>query len=434
MTAFLALVQKDLLLYLNNRRAVLLSVLAPIVIAAFFGSLFGSSEPKPARIPVAVTDLDGSELSAAVVAALRADEAFQLQELPEQEAQAQVRAGRLRAAITLPAGFGAQAPRALFGAGPRPALTLTYDPSQAMVLPLVRGLLAQHLMRPVSEAAFSAQSGTWRDLRSQIEAGSDLPAPQREDLLALLRSVERVQAHGGTGPAAAASAPPGGDVGALRLPFDTHEVQAVSERAGPGTGYNSYAQSFAGMGVQFLLLLGVDMGVGLLLMRRQGLWLRLRAAPLSRTQLLGSHVASAALISLGVFAVVYLVAITVFGVRVLGHPLGFAAVLLGFALFTASFGLMIAAVGGSPEATRGLAILVTLLLVMLGGAWIPAFLFPTWLQSLVAWVPTYWAIEGLAGTTWRGWGLAQALRPAGLLLAASAVMLLLAVWRFRWEE
>ena len=35
--------------------------------------------------------------------------------------------------------------------------------------------------------------------------------------------------------------------------------------------HNGYAHSFAGMGVQFLLMLGVDMAVGLLVMRRLGL-------------------------------------------------------------------------------------------------------------------------------------------------------------------
>jgi len=60
----------------------------------------------------------------------------------------------------------------------------------------------------------------------------------------------------------------------------------------PGSHYNSYAHSFAGMGVQFILLMGVDMAIGLLTMRRMGLWKRLRAAPLSRTKLLGSRITS----------------------------------------------------------------------------------------------------------------------------------------------
>jgi ABC-2 type transport system permease protein len=188
------------------------------------------------------------------------------------------------------------------------------------------------------------------------------------------------------------------------------------------------------MGVQFLLLMGVDMGLGLLLMRRMGLWQRLRAAPLSRATLLGSRIASCALIALIVFGGVYAVAFAAFGVRVEGSVAGFVAVLLAFSLLTASFGLLIAAIGRTPEATRGLAILATLLMVMLGGAWVPTFIFPPWLQQASLFVPTHWAVEGLDAMTWRGLPFSAALLPVGLLLAFSAAFAGLALWRFEWEE
>ncbi len=40
-TAFRALVRKDLQIFFSDRRAVLMSVVAPIVIASFFGYIFG---------------------------------------------------------------------------------------------------------------------------------------------------------------------------------------------------------------------------------------------------------------------------------------------------------------------------------------------------------------------------------------------------------
>jgi ABC-2 type transport system permease protein len=70
MNAFIALVRKDLVLYFSNRRSVIMAIVAPILIAAFFGSLFGSKDSKPASIPVAVTDLDRSALSGRIVAAV----------------------------------------------------------------------------------------------------------------------------------------------------------------------------------------------------------------------------------------------------------------------------------------------------------------------------------------------------------------------------
>lgn len=376
MNAFFALVRKDLLLYFRNRRAVIMSIAAPILIAAFFGTLFNGSDHKPTHVPVAVADLDRSELSGRVVAALRGDRAFAITEVGADEAEALVRAGKHRAAIVLPANFGVQLANALFGAGAKPVITLHVDPSQSMVMPLVRGLLSQHVMQQATRAMFG---------RAQ----------------------------------------------AAEMPFEVRELETVSR---PDASYNSYAHSFAGMGVQFILMMGVDMAVGLLLMRRLGLWKRLRAAPLPRRTLLASHVTSCALIALIIFTVVYAVAIGVFGVRVQGSVPGFVLVVATFALLTASFGLLVAAFGRTPEATRGLAILATLLMVMLGGAWVPAFIFPAWLQTISLYVPTRWAVDGLDAMTWRGQPFATALMPVGVMLAFTAAFFALALARFRWDE
>ncbi len=424
MQALLALVRAEIKLHFSNRRAVLMSIVAPILIAAFFGSLFGSNS-KMAGIPVGVVDQDHSALSQRVVAALLAEPALKATAGDESELLAQVRAGKLRAVAILPAGLGEQAGRALFGAGAKPEIALHFDPSQASALAVVRGLLAQAVMQEVSRSSFSPAA--LGDMRKQLRDATGLPAEQREALVKMFDAIGQVQRSEG----AASAAPAGG----LSMPYTTREIEALQSTANAApVAYNSYAHSFAGMGVQFILMSGVDMALGLLLMRRLGLWKRLRAAPLSRAKLLGSRIAASTLISLIVFAVIYTVAIAAFGVRVLGSPLGFALVLLCFALLTSSFGLLVAALGRTPEATRGLAILATLLMVMLGGAWVPAFIFPEWLQTASLAVPTRWAVDALDAMTWRGQPFAEALLPSGVMLGFSLAFGLTAIWRFRWEE
>ncbi|MEO3693691.1 ABC transporter permease [Roseateles paludis] len=431
--AFFSLLRAELRLFLANRKAMVMSIVAPILIAAFFGSLFGGTgQSKPAAIPIGVVDLDQSPLSAAVVKALQADGSLKVSSLPEADAIAQVRAGKLRVAAVLPAGLGQQAGTALFGAGRKPEIQLHYDPSQAMTLSIVRGLLAQSLMQEVSRSSFSGQSTAMRDMAAQARASTGMQPERRDELVRMFESIDRVQQSQA---ADAASSPAASTGGGLSVPYTTREIEAVEPSSDKApVAYNGYAHSFAGMGVQFLLMLGVDMAVGLLVMRRLGLWKRLRAAPLSRGTLLGSRVAATALICFGVFSVIWLVAIAAFGVRVHGSLLGMACILAAFALMTAAFGLFIAALGGSPEATRGLAILATLLMVMLGGAWVPSFLFPEWLQQLTLAIPTRWAVDGLDAMTWRGQGFADALAPTGVLLGFALAFGLLALWRFKWEE
>jgi ABC-2 type transport system permease protein len=74
------------------------------------------------------------------------------------------------------------------------------------------------------------------------------------------------------------------------------------------------------------------------------------------------------------------------------------------------------------------------MMVMLGGAWVPTFIFPAWLQQLTLIVPVRWAVDGLDAMTWRGIGLSGALAPSLVLLAFAAVFAGVAIARFRWEE
>jgi ABC-2 type transport system permease protein len=387
--AFRALVRKDLVLYFSNRRALVMSILAPIVIAAFFGAIFGSGMDKPTRIPIAFADRDVSALSQAVAVAVKADAAFDVKEGDEAAAVALAREGKVRAAIVLPPGFGEQARRALLAGGDKPVVAVHYDPSQATAMTLVRGLLSQHVMKALGESLGSG---------SAAAPGS-----------------------------AIAAAPPS----AFSLPFTTQAVESTGRSERP---YNGYAHSFAGMGVQFILFMGIEVGVGVLLARRLGLWKRLRAAPLSRGLLLGSHIASGAITALVLLAIIYAAAIALFHVRIDGSVVGFVGIAIAFALLTSSFGLLIAAIGKTPEATRGLAIFATLVMVMLGGAWVPSFVFPPWLQTASLVVPTRWAVDGLDAMTWRGLGFGAAIAPIAVLLAFSALFAAIAIWRFDWEE
>jgi ABC-2 type transport system permease protein len=426
MNAFTALVRKDLVLYFSNRRALLISVAAPIVIAAFFGSLFDSGSSKhPLRIPVAVVDQDGSEISKTVVEGMKSDASFDIQELDGPTALGLVKKGKVRAVVELPKGFGEQAAHALFRVGNKPAVMVYYDPSQGMTLAVVRGLLTQHVMEAVSQSAFSGTNGGTLlvDARTEVNQSKTLSDDEKHSLISLIDSVQQRQQH--------AAGSPDANLPHLEMPFEAREQEVTS---GADRKYNSYAHSFAGMGVQFILFMGIDLGVGMLLARRLGLWKRLRAAPLSRQMLLATRIASGALIATVLLVLIYAAAMSFFGVRIEGSVVGFMGVAIAFALLTACFGLLIASLGKTPEATRGLAIFATLVLVMLGGAWVPAFVFPEWLQTVSLFVPTRWAVDGLDAMTWRGLGLSAAIAPIGVMLLFSAIFGGLAVMRFDWEE
>lgn len=225
-----------------------------------------------------------------------------------------------------------------------------------------------------------------------------------------------------------AQAGEGGAARGLSMPFTTADQQLSSGIA--EQGYNAYAHAFAGMGVQFILFMGIDMGIGILLARRSGVWNRLLAAPVSLTQVLLARAASGAIIAFALLCVVFAVAVFGFGVHIASLP-GFIGMALCFGVLTASLGLVIAAFGKTPEAARKIAMFAILVMVMLGGAWMPSFLFPQWMQTLTMAVPTRWAIDGLDAITWRGMDAVAAAPAMGVQLGFALVFGLLAVWKFK---
>ncbi len=430
MIPFLSLVRKDLRLFFNDRRAVVVGLLVPIVLASFFGYIFGGQGGKTetSRMQILAIDQDESPISRGIIAQLSADKNLDLKPSTPDEARDLVRKGKARAAIVIPKGFGTEAGHALFAGGKKPQISLMYDPSHAMELGMLQGILSGAVMQAVSKEMFSGQSGreVTREALAQIRKDSQMPPAEKKTLSDLLSSVEKWNEQQAQQPASGQGGPAGG----LAIPFETHEEAITS---GTDVAYNGYAHAFAGMGIQFILFMGLDVGVRMLLLRQSGLWQRLRAAPLSRSMLLGSRAASAALISGFILVVLFTFARLVFNVHIRGSFLGFLGVCAAFSLMTAAFGLMIAALGKTVEATRGYAIMATLIMVMLGGAWVPTMFFPQWMQKITVVVPTRWAMDGLDGMTWRGLGLSAAFVPMAMLLLFALLFGVVAVMSFQWE-
>lgn len=429
--AWRALVGADLRIFFRDKRSLILNLLTPLVIAGLFGMVFGGGgKAAQGRMPIIVVDQDNSGVSKAIVAGLAAEETLEVLSLDRDAAREQVRKGKVRAAIVLPVGFGDAAGRAFLGGAAKPQVPVLYDPSQTATLPMVQGLLTQQVFAAVTGDLFSGDRGVELidDSLATLEAqGAD--AATTGDLRELLTRARNLNRRNREAQAAQSDSGAAAPRGGLTVPFDLADEAVTSGR----TAYNGYAHACAGMGVQFILMMGIEAGVGLLLLRRRGLWLRLKAAPLARSTLLAARVGSAAILSLVMLAFLYAGAALLYGVRVDGSLLGFAGIAFAFALTTAAFGLLIAALGQTPEATRGLAIFATLVMVLLGGGWVPSFLFPEWLQTAGAVLPTRWAIQGLEAMTWRGLGLGEALPAIGALLGFTAAFLAIAIWRFRWD-
>ncbi len=431
LAAFLALVRKDLQLFFSDRRAVILTFAVPIAIASFFGSIFrgSSDDSEPAKIPIAFVDRDGSAISKGIVSAIQADRSLAISTPSFEDARAAVQRGDVAVAVIVPQGFGDAAGRAFLSQAARPQVDLLFDPSRSAELAMVRGILTGHVMEAVGNEVFNGAQGRAivDETLGQLDA-SGLPAERRDTLRSLLQSVQRLNQQGGTAGGGGAT---GGGGGAITVPYSVRE-DAVT--GGANAQYNGYAHSFAGMGIQFLLFAAIELAMGILLERELGIWKRFRSAPLSRFTLLAARGASGTIITLLTLLVSFAFAMIVFGVRIHGSVIGFAAIAVACSIMAATFGLLVAALGKTAAATRRVATFAVLIMVMLGGAWVPSFIFPAWLQQLTVVIPARWAVDGLDAMTWRGLGFDAAIAPTVVLLGFAVLFAVLTVVKFRWEE
>jgi ABC-2 type transport system permease protein len=192
-TAFQALVRRDLRLFFQDKRAVTMSFVAPIVIGSFFGYIFGgAAQDSPAsKIAVAVVDADNSAVSRKVAAALGADAALQVQSRTLDEAREAVRGGKTTVAVVIPPGFADEAGKALFRGVEKPRIQLLYDPSHNAELQMVRGFLMQHVMEAVSQDSFGG-AGSQRLMDDALRDlnQSDLKPADQTALRSMLEGVK----------------------------------------------------------------------------------------------------------------------------------------------------------------------------------------------------------------------------------------------------
>jgi len=425
LAAFVALVRKDLQLFFSDRRAVILTFAVPIAIASFFGSIFrgAGDNDEPAKIAVAIVDRDGSAISKSILAGIRADRSLDTSTPGVDEARAAVRRGDVAVAVVVPPGFGDAAGRAFLSQGEKPQVDLLFDPSRGAELAMVRGMLTGHVMEAVGKEVFSGAQGRAivDETLRQLDTGT-MPAETRDTLRILLQSVQRLNQQ--------SDASGGG--GGITVPYSVKESALTG--GGINAQYNGYAHSFAGMGIQFLLFAAIDLGTGILLERQLGIWKRFRSAPLSRFTLLAARGASGTIITLLTLLVSFAFAMIVFNVKIHGSVIGFLAIAIACSIMAATFGLLVAALGNTAASTRRVAGFAVLVMVMLGGAWVPSFIFPAWLQRITVVVPARWAVDGLDAMTWRGLGLDAAIVPTLVLLGFAVLFAGVTLLKFRWEE
>jgi len=425
-TLILMLLKKDFIIYLKDKRAVLLSIVLPAITTGFFGYVFGSNAgTQDPTLEIAAVIEDSHALSQSLLQALQEDNTLHVTILSRTEAENQIQNNKIPSAIIIPAGFGEQVSSSFFTDNSNKEILFLYDPSHRIELGMLKGIFIQHAMRVISQNVFSLDTMSKLTEKIKLDIINDEINPnEKKPLLDLLNSairyidnINKKEAHANAANQAE-----------FKMPFNLKEQAITAQKE---NNYNYFAHAFAGMSVQFILFLSVELAVLWLMEQERGLFKRFRLASISPRILLCIRLISSACINFIALFVVLFLCIILYKIHIAGSMLGLIVTLFATGLMSASLGLFIAAIGKTPQATKNLSTFSILLLVMLSGAWIPSFLFPSWLKTITLALPSRWAIDGIESMLWRGLDWSYACKTTGVLVLFSLLFFGISLHKFK---
>ena len=412
MSAILAIALKDLKLLARDKSGFFWVLIFPLLIALFFGSVFAGGESR-APMPIAVVDRDGSPFSHAMAAELAKSEALHVHPMSLDSARTEVRQGRLTAYVLFPEGSGQSLG---FGStNDSSSIELGLDPSRRAEAGYLKGLVTQALFSSLM-GSFTIQ-GTGRDaIRERIasiEADTTITASRRgelasfyRDLDQMLGSLDRVQRAAPDSAARIANAGPR---------IRTRDMTA--ESAEPKSAFEVTFPSAV-----MWALIGVCMSFAISIVheRLTGTLLRLRLAPISRTQVLLGKALAAFLAAMGATGLLLTFASLVLGVRITNPVMLLVA--LGAAAFCfVGIMMVISTLGRTHQAVSGAGWAILLVMSMTGGGMIPLIAMPSWMVTLSHFSLVKWGVLAVEGAIWRGFSWGEMALPLGILVGVGAL-------------
>jgi ABC-2 type transport system permease protein len=444
MRTILVLVRKDFLNFFRNKAAVSLTFIVPFAMIWLFGYIFGvnKKDSGPVGIPLAVVNASDNPAAAKMVEALQAEKSFRIytkfvnadkttRPLTEADLRPMLHDGGtdFHFALVIPAdlvsasGFGLH-------------LKILSNPRNESETQMVNGLLQKTIFTSIpqllGQSLQASAKNVLGDVRFKQFNGTIAGAVSGAfggDRDQIQRSIEA--GDFGMGGAAtnasvtsSASGAPSADVFSRLIRIETEQVVGAEVKNPEAT------RIVGGWAMQFLLFAVSASAASLFYERDAGIFQRILAAPVTRSQILWGKFLYGVSIGLFQLLVLFFAGRVLFGIEVEQH-LGLLVLVCIFAAAACtSFGMLLAALAPNAEAANGMATFIIMLMSALGGAWFPLWLMPAFIRPFTKLTLVYWSMEGFSAVLWAGNTFVQLLPILGILGGITAVVMSIAVWRF----
>ncbi len=168
-------------------------------------------------------------------------------------------------------------------------------------------------------------------------------------------------------------------------------------------------------------------------LKKQGILRRLHTTPLKVWQYFLSTMIAQAIIGLVSLAVMFIVAILVFHLKVVGNYLEIVVFLVFSIITILGIGLSIGGWAKNERQAAPLSNIVVFPMLFLSGTFFPRFAMPVWLQHVSSYLPLTPVIDGIRLLTTQGLHLVNLGPQLGLMALWTIVIYAIAFLVFRWE-
>jgi ABC-2 type transport system permease protein len=280
------------------------------------------------------------------------------------------------------------------------------------------------------------------NLSSQVVAGETVTASYDTRSSALSRDYEVIRIQRSLYTALAdivtADARSPGDLSAAALVELNNETRVWQLDVAPAGKRqivpSGFDQAIPGILVMFTLLVLLTSGASMLVVeRQQGLLRRLAYAPMSRTEVVAGKWGGRMVLAMLQIGSAVLVGTLLFDMQWGPDVPMIVVVLMSWAAFCASAGLMLGSLARTDGQASGLGVLLANVLAALGGCWWPIEVTPAWMQNLQNFIPTGWTMDALHKLISFEAGAASAIPYVITLLLGALIVAAIAVNRFRYE-
>ncbi|MBA3062020.1 MAG: ABC transporter permease [Atribacteria sp.] len=191
--------------------------------------------------------------------------------------------------------------------------------------------------------------------------------------------------------------------------------------------------SSPGFAVMFVMMGVCFAGVAMVQERHHKTLARLLTTPTEKFSIISGKMLGFFLVGFIQFMILILFGQLVLKVNWGNLPLGVLLLVVSYVLSVTGLGTLLSVVVRTSAQAGAFAVLISMVTSMLGGAWWPIEIVPKFMQNIARFTPQYWAINGFNKIITRGFGITEILPNFYVLLAISAISLLLAIRFFRFE-